>query len=64
MIASKGGASEPLDMLMPGKAGGTAAVRKIFASTICRIVDPTLVLDRGSSATHQRSCGSNPRIRV
>ena len=43
MIASKGGASEPFDMLMPGKAGGTAAVRKILASTICRIVDPTLV---------------------
>ena len=43
MIASKGGASEPLDMLMPGKAGGTAAVGRTLASTICRIVDPTLV---------------------
>jgi hypothetical protein len=43
VIASKGGASEPLDMLMPGKAGGTAAVWGTLASTICRIVDPTLV---------------------
>src|SRR6516162_4036857 len=30
-------------MLMPGKAGGTAAVGRTLASTICRIVDPTLV---------------------
>jgi hypothetical protein len=43
VIASKGGAGKPLDMLMPGTAGGTAAVRRILASTICRIVDPTLV---------------------
>ena len=28
---------------MPGKAGGTAAVGRTLASTICRIVDPTLV---------------------
>jgi hypothetical protein len=39
VIASKGGASEPTDMLLPG----TAAVRRILVSTICRIVDPTLV---------------------
>jgi hypothetical protein len=43
VIASKGGASEPLDMLLPGKPGGTAAVRRTLASTICRITDPTLV---------------------
>ena len=28
VIASKGGASEPFDMLLPGKAGGAAAVRR------------------------------------
>ena len=43
VIASKGGASEPRDMLLPGKAGGTAAVRRTLVSTICRITDPTLV---------------------
>jgi hypothetical protein len=39
----QGGASKPLDMLLPGKAGGTAAVRRTLAPTICRIADPTLV---------------------
>ena len=43
MIASKGGASEPSDTLLPGKAGGTVAVRRTLASTICRIADPTQV---------------------
>src|SRR5215813_7683765 len=43
VIAAQGGASEPLDMLLPGKAGGTAAVRRTLATTICRIADPTLV---------------------
>jgi hypothetical protein len=43
MIAFKGGASEPFDTLLPGKAGGAVAVRRTLASTICRIVDPTLV---------------------
>ena len=43
MIASKGGASEPLNIGLPGKAGGAAAVRRTLASTICRIADPTLV---------------------
>src|SRR5215471_9582512 len=43
VIAAQGGASEPLDMLLPGKAGGTAAVRTTLATTICRIADPTLV---------------------
>jgi len=43
VIASKGGASEPSDKLLPGKAGGTVAVRRTLASTICRIVDPTQV---------------------
>jgi hypothetical protein len=41
VIASKGGASEPLDMLIPGKAGGAVAVRRTLASTICRVADPT-----------------------
>ena len=43
MITAKGGASEPSDMLLPGKAGGAAAVRRTLASTICRITDPTQV---------------------
>ena len=43
VIASKGGASEPSDMLLPGKAGGAAAVRRTLASTICRISDPMQV---------------------
>ncbi len=38
-----GGASEPSDTLPPGKAGGTVTVRRILASTICRITDPTQV---------------------
>src|SRR6266851_1076497 len=43
MILSKGGASEPPNTLLPGKAGGAAAVRRTLASTICRIADPTQV---------------------
>src|SRR3984893_6394550 len=43
MIAAKGGASEPLNLGLPGKAGGAAAVRRTLASTICRIADPMLV---------------------
>jgi len=43
VIASKGGASEPSDMLLPGKAGGAVAVRRTLACTICRIADPTQV---------------------
>ena len=44
MITSKkGGASAASDMLLPGKAGGTVAVRRTLASTICRIADPTQV---------------------
>lgn len=43
MIAFKGGASEPSHVLLPGKAGRAVAVRRILASTICRIIDPTLV---------------------
>ena len=43
MITSKGGASEPSDTLLPGKAGGTVAVRRTLASTICWIADPTQV---------------------
>src|ERR1700730_4785207 len=41
MIAAKGGASEPPNMRLPGKAGGTVAVRRTLACTICRIADPT-----------------------
>src|SRR5215217_8288412 len=43
MIRFKGGAGEPFDMRLPGKAGGAVAVRRTLASTICRITDPTLV---------------------
>jgi len=43
VIASKGGASETLNTLFTGKAGGTVTVRRTLASTICRIVDPTQV---------------------
>src|SRR5258705_8040565 len=43
MIAAKGGASEPLNLGLPGKAGGAVAVRRTLASTICRIAVPTLV---------------------
>jgi hypothetical protein len=43
MIASKGGASEPADTLQLGKAGGTAAVTRTLASTICRVIGPTQV---------------------
>src|ERR1700720_3972992 len=43
MIAAKGGASEPLNMRLPGKAGGAVAVRRTLASTICRVTDPTQV---------------------
>ena len=37
VIASIGGASEPSDMRLPGKAGGAVAVRRTLASTICQI---------------------------
>jgi hypothetical protein len=37
MILLKGGADEPDDMRLPGKAGGTVAVRRTLASTICRV---------------------------
>jgi hypothetical protein len=43
MTAFEGGAGEPSDTLLPGKAGDAAAVRRTLASTICRIADPTLV---------------------
>ncbi len=43
MIPFTGGASEPSDTLFPGKAGGTVAVRRTLACTICRIIDPTQV---------------------
>ena len=63
MIASKGGAGEPADMLLPGRAGGVAAVGTL-ASTICGPSARRRSLDRGSSARHHRSCGFDPRIRV
>ena len=41
MIGSTGGgASEPSDTLLPGKAGGAVAVRRTLASTICRMTIP------------------------
>src|SRR3984893_14576012 len=43
MMLFKGGASEPSDMRLPGKAGGAVAVRRTLASTICRIADLTQV---------------------
>src|SRR5205823_7073513 len=43
MIAFKGGAGEPSDMRLPGKAGGAVAVRRTLASTICWITGPTHV---------------------
>src|SRR6476661_3466133 len=43
MILIKGGAGEPYNLQLPGKAGGTVAVRRTLASTICRIADPTQV---------------------
>ena len=46
-------------------AGGAVAVRRTLATTICRVAPiRRRLLDRGSSATHQRSCGFEPRIRV
>ena len=36
-----GGASEPSDTLLPGRAGGAVAVRRTLASTICRMTIPT-----------------------
>jgi hypothetical protein len=43
VIAAEGGAGEPFDTLLPGKAVGAVAVRRTLAFTICRIPDPTLV---------------------
>src|SRR5467141_2596409 len=43
VIASEGGASEPPNTLLPGKAGGAAAVRRTLDTTICRVADPTQV---------------------
>ena len=62
VIASKGGASEPRDMLPPGKAGNCQ--KENPRSTTAGSPIRRWSLDRGSSATYQRSCGSDPRIRV
>src|SRR6516164_4128054 len=43
MILAKGGASEPPNIGLPGKAGGAVAVRRTLASTICRMTIPTQV---------------------
>ncbi len=59
-----GGAGEPFDTLFPGKAGGTVAVRRTLACTICRIADPTQASRPRQLRDAQRSCGSDPRIRV
>ena len=77
MIASKGGASEPLDMLMPGKAGGTAAVGRTLASALSRQLyrerveaktrhasrrcDGILPL-RGSFGSEDSQCGSGDEV--
>jgi hypothetical protein len=64
VIASQGGASEPPNTLLRGKTGarprsGEPSQPLSAGSTIRR-----RFLDRGSSATHQQSCGFDPRIRV
>ena len=43
MITGKGGAGKTSHRRLPGSAGGTAAVRRTLATTICRILDPMLV---------------------
>ena len=43
MSTAKGGASQPPNMRLPGKAGGAVAVRRTLASTICRAIGPMLV---------------------
>src|ERR1700756_2634957 len=43
MIAAKGGASEPPNIGLPGKAGGAVAVRRTLDTTIFRVADPTQV---------------------
>ena len=63
MITRKGGASEPFDMLPPGKAGGAAAVRRTLAHTICRITDPTQVARPRQLRDEPPVMRSNPRIR-
>src|SRR5947208_11982211 len=42
-MTCKGAPANHFEMLLPGKAGGAAAVRRTLASTICRIADPTQV---------------------
>ena len=59
MIASRGGASEPFNTLLPGKAGGTVAVRRTPASTICRVADPT----QASSLRQLRDASTVMRFR-
>jgi hypothetical protein len=41
MIPIQGRHQRPINILLPGKAGGAAAVRRTLATTICRIIDPT-----------------------
>jgi len=43
VIGLQGGAREPPNMLLPGKAGSAAAVRRTLATTNCRVADPTQV---------------------
>ena len=43
MVASKGGASKPSNTFFASRAGGTVAVRRTPATTICRVADPTQV---------------------
>ena len=56
-----GGASEPSDtLLLEARSRSGEPSHPLSAGSPIR----RRLLDRGSSATHQRSCGSGPRIRV
>jgi len=63
MITSEGGANKPFDMQVPGKAGGTAVVRRTLATTICRISNPTQVPRPRQLRDAPPVMRSNPRIR-
>jgi hypothetical protein len=65
VVAFKGGAREPFDtryrqvrLEARPRLGEPSQALSAGSPIRCRFLDP------GSSATHQRACGSNPRIRV
>jgi hypothetical protein len=64
VIASQGGASEPFNTLLLGRAGGAVAVRRTLASTICRIIDPMLVARPRQLRDVSPVMRFDPRIRV